>query len=79
MEEQQRVAIIRDLHQKAEAQRASNEAWAKKVEDSQEMADRLAKKVSTPMTSENRDAQDVCPGAGILHTMKLPQTNCTPR
>lgn len=57
VEEQQRVAIIRDLHQRAEAQKASNEAWAKKVEESQEMANRLAKKVNTPITSEIRGAQ----------------------
>ncbi|CAN0542188.1 unnamed protein product, partial [Ectocarpus sp. 12 AP-2014] len=35
VEERQRVAIIRDLHERAEAQRAANEAWAEKVEESQ--------------------------------------------
>lgn len=45
MEERQRVAIIRDLHERAEAQRAANEAWAEKVEESQAVADGLAKKV----------------------------------
>lgn len=39
------MAIIRDLQDRAEAQRASNEAWAVKVEEAQAMADRLAKKV----------------------------------
>ena len=46
MEERQRVAIIRDLQERAEAQRAANEAWALKVEESQGMADGLAKKAS---------------------------------
>lgn len=45
VEERQRVAIIRDLHERAEAQRAANEAWAEKVEESQSVADGLAKKV----------------------------------
>lgn len=44
MEERQRVAIIRDLHERAQAQRAANEAWARKVEESQGVADGLAKK-----------------------------------
>lgn len=46
MEERQRVAIIRDLQERAEAQRAANEAWALKVEESQSVADGLAKKAS---------------------------------
>lgn len=45
MEERQRVAIIRDLHERAQAQRAANEAWARKVEESQAVADGVAKKV----------------------------------
>lgn len=45
VEERQRVAIIRDLHERAEAQRAANDAWAEKVEESQSVADGLAKKV----------------------------------
>lgn len=45
VEERQRVAIIQDLHERAEAQRASNEAWTLKVEESQSVADGLAKKV----------------------------------
>lgn len=44
VEERQRVAIIRDLHERAGAQRAANEAWALKVEESQSVADGLAKK-----------------------------------
>lgn len=44
MEEKQRVAIIRNMQQRAEAQRAANEAWAKKVEEAQAVADCLAKK-----------------------------------
>lgn len=45
VEERQRVSIIRDLHERAEAQRAANEAWAVKVDESQGVADGLAKKV----------------------------------
>lgn len=45
MEERQRVSIIRDLHERAGSQRAANEAWAQKVEESQSVADGLAKKV----------------------------------
>ncbi|CAM9427033.1 unnamed protein product [Ectocarpus fasciculatus] len=47
VEERQRVAIIRDLHERAEAQRAANEAWAEKVEESQSVADGLAKKAQS--------------------------------
>eukprot|EP00752_Nemacystus_decipiens_P006896 g6194.t1 len=47
VEERQRVAIIRDLHERAEAQRAANEAWAQKVEESQSVADGLAKKAQS--------------------------------
>ncbi|CAM9168036.1 unnamed protein product [Sphacelaria rigidula] len=47
VEEKQRVAIIRDLQERAQAQRAANEAWAEKVEESQQMADRLAKKAQS--------------------------------
>lgn len=45
VEERQRVAIIRDLHERAEAQRAAHAAWTQKVEESQAVADGLAKKV----------------------------------
>lgn len=44
MEERQRVAIIRDLHERAQAQRAANEAWTRKVEERQAVADGVAKK-----------------------------------
>ncbi|CAN0355850.1 unnamed protein product, partial [Ectocarpus sp. 8 AP-2014] len=47
VEERQRVAIIRDLHERAEAQRTANEAWAEKVEESQSVADGLAKKAQS--------------------------------
>lgn len=47
VEERQRVAVIRDLHQRAEMQRASDHAWAKKVEEAQAMADGLVKKART--------------------------------
>lgn len=38
------MAIIRDLQERADAQRAADEAWAKKVEEAQAVADGLAKK-----------------------------------
>lgn len=45
VEEKQRVAIIRDLHERAEAQHGANEAWARRVDEAQGVADGLAKKV----------------------------------
>lgn len=45
VEEEQRVAIIRDLQERAASQRTSNDAWAVRVEEAQAMADQLAKKV----------------------------------
>ncbi|CAM9560763.1 unnamed protein product, partial [Hapterophycus canaliculatus] len=47
VEERQRVAIIRDLHERAEAQRAAHVAWTLKVEESQAVADGLAKKAQS--------------------------------
>lgn len=45
VEERQRVAIIKNLHERAKAQQAASEVWATKVEESQAVADSLAKKV----------------------------------
>ncbi|CAM9269466.1 unnamed protein product, partial [Choristocarpus tenellus] len=47
VEEQQRVAIIRDLHERADAQKAADEEWARRVEVAQTVADRLAKKAQS--------------------------------
>ncbi|CAM9110440.1 unnamed protein product, partial [Discosporangium mesarthrocarpum] len=47
VEEQQRVAIIRDLQERGEAQKAADEEWAQKVELAQEVAARLAKKAQS--------------------------------
>lgn len=55
VEERQRVAIIRDLHERAEAQRAANEAWALRVEESQGVADGLAKKVGETEGERERE------------------------
>ena len=48
--EGQRVAIIRDLQQRAEEQRAAHDAWARKVEEAQAVADDLSKKVRIGLT-----------------------------
>ena len=47
VEERQRVAVIRDLHQRVEMQRASDQAWAKKVEEAQVTVDGFVKKART--------------------------------
>lgn len=47
VEERQRVAVIHDLHQRVEMQRASDQAWAEKVEEAQAMVDGLVKKART--------------------------------